>query len=52
MQVVGWTLIEEEQFIKLNLGTTKQSQCVKINAQLIMSQTSSLKNLLLKKKHL
>lgn len=36
-------LTKEEQFIKLNMGTMEQPQCMKINAQLIMTQTCSLK---------
>ncbi len=36
-------LIKEKQFIKLNMGTMEQPQCMKINAQLIMTQIGSLK---------
>jgi hypothetical protein len=41
--VAWWMLTKEEQFIKLNMGTMEQPQCMKINAQLIMTQTCSLK---------
>jgi hypothetical protein len=34
LQIVGWTLTEDQQLMKLNVGTNIESQMVKINAQL------------------
>ncbi len=38
MQIVGWTLIENQQLMKLNMGTNVKPQMVKINAQLETSK--------------
>jgi hypothetical protein len=32
LQIVGWTLIEDQQLMKLNLGIDLEPQMVKINA--------------------
>ncbi len=34
MKILGWSLIEDQQLIKLNLGTDVEPQLVEINAQL------------------
>jgi hypothetical protein len=34
LQIVGWTLTKDQQFMKLNLGTDAKPQMVNINAQL------------------
>jgi len=34
LQIVGWTLTEDQQLMKLNVGIHVESQMVKINAQL------------------
>jgi hypothetical protein len=34
LQIVGWTLIEDQQLMRLNLGTNAKPLMVKINAQL------------------
>jgi hypothetical protein len=36
-------LTKEEQSIKLNMGTMEQPQCMKVNVQLMMTQTCSLR---------
>ncbi len=38
LQIVGWTLIENQQLMKLNMGTNVKPQMVKINAQLETSK--------------
>jgi hypothetical protein len=38
LQIVGWTLIEDQQLMKFNLGTNAKPQMVKINAQLEISK--------------
>ncbi len=34
LQIIGWTLIEDQQLMNLNFGTNAKPQMVKINAQL------------------
>jgi hypothetical protein len=38
LQIIRWTLIEDQQLMKLNLGIDAKSQMVKINAQLKISK--------------
>jgi hypothetical protein len=46
LQTTGSTLIEEQQFVKLNLGTKANPQCIKVNAQLIKEKIEELQTLL------
>ncbi len=46
LQVVGWMLIEDQQLMKLNLGTNAKPQLVKINAQLETCKVLEVKQLL------
>jgi hypothetical protein len=46
LQIIGWTLIEDQQLMKLNMGTTVELQLVKINAQLEISKVLEVKQLL------
>jgi hypothetical protein len=34
LQIAGWTLIEDQQLMKFNMGTNVEPRMVKINAQL------------------
>ncbi len=38
LQIAGWTLIENQQLLKLNLGINVEPQMVKINAHLVISK--------------
>ncbi len=42
LQIVGWNFIEEQQFVKLNLGTTENPYDIKVNAQLIKEKIEEL----------
>jgi hypothetical protein len=46
LQIVGWTLIENQQLMKLNLGTDAEPHMVKINAQLETCKVLEMKQLL------
>jgi len=46
LQIIGWTLIEEQQLVKLNLGTKANPQYIKINAQLAKEKIEELQMLL------
>jgi hypothetical protein len=37
--MASWTLIEEQQLVKLNLGTKANLQYIKVNAQLTKEKT-------------
>ncbi len=45
-QITCWTLTEEQQLVKLNLGTKANPQCIKINAQLIKEKIEKLQIIL------
>jgi hypothetical protein len=46
LQIVGWTLIEEQQFVKLNLGIKANPQYIKVNSQLTKEKIEELHMLL------
>ncbi len=46
LQIVGWTLIEDQQLMKLNLGIDLEPQMVKINAQLEIGKVLEVEQLL------
>jgi hypothetical protein len=46
LQMVGWTLIEDQQLMKFNLGTDAEPQLVKINAQLEINKVLEVEQLL------
>jgi len=46
LQTAGWTSIEEQQLVKLNLGTKANPQYIKVNAQLAKEKIKELQMLL------
>ncbi len=46
LQIVGWLLTEDQQLMKLNLGTNAEPQMVKINVQLEISKVLEVEHLL------
>ncbi len=46
LQIVGWTLTEDQQLMKLNLGIDAKPHMVKINAQLEISKVLEMEQLL------
>ncbi len=46
LQINGWTLSEDQQLMKLNLGTNAKPQMVKINAQLETGKVLEVEQLL------
>ncbi len=44
--MASWTLIEEQQLVKLNLGTKANLQYIKVNAQLTKEKTQEFQMLL------
>ncbi len=45
-----WTLTKDQQCMKINLGTKDNPQKIKVNAQMVQENVSSLKELLMKYK--
>jgi hypothetical protein len=39
LQITCWILIEEQQLVKLNLGTKANPQYIKVNSQLTKGKT-------------
>ncbi len=46
LQITSWTLIEEQQLVKLNLNTKANPQYIKVNSQLTKEKTEELQLLL------
>ncbi len=46
LQIVGWMLIKDQQWMKFNLGTNVEPHTVKINAQLEISKVLELEQVL------
>ncbi len=46
LQIVGWTFIEDQQLMKLNMVTNEKLQMVKINAQLEIGKVMEVEQLL------
>jgi hypothetical protein len=46
LQIVGWTLIEDQQLMKLNLGIDAKTQMVKNNAQLETCKVQEVEQML------
>ncbi len=46
LQITGWTLTEEQQRVKLNLGTKVNPQYIKVNSQFTKQKTKELQMLL------
>ncbi len=46
LQIVGWTLIEDQQLMKFNMGINAKQRIVKINAQLETSKVLEVEQLL------
>ncbi len=46
LQIVGWMLTQDQQLMKLNLGTNAEPQMVKINAQLEIGKVLDVEHLL------
>ncbi len=46
LQIASWTLIEVQQFVKLNLGKSANPQYINVNSQLTKQKTKELQMLL------
>ncbi len=46
LQIVGWTLMEDQQLMKLNLRTDAKQQLAKINAELEIGKVLETEQLL------